>query len=85
MVRKSLLILIAIGFVPGLSACSSPRKGACVRGSGPTATCGDDFTSAQCNLVNGNAFHEGQSCQDLGFRSKTQSRWVGPSAMHRAP
>lgn len=52
-----------------LVACGGdPPKGACVRGSGVTASCGDDFTAGQCELVNGDTFHEGRTCRDLGFR-----------------
>ena len=46
----------------------SPATGACVSGSGATARCGDDYTQAQCNLVNGEHFYEGRTCKDLGFR-----------------
>jgi hypothetical protein len=64
--------LIAVALLAALvqSACGGggPSKGACVRGSGVTATCGDDFTTDTCRLVNGDAFYEGKSCKDLGFR-----------------
>ena len=42
--------------------------GACVRGTGATATCGDDFTAGQCVLVAGDKFYEGTTCKALGFR-----------------
>ncbi len=46
----------------------SDSKGACVRGSGITAGCGDDFTKGECDMINGD-FHKGDSCEDLGFTS----------------
>jgi hypothetical protein len=62
--------LLWIVFALALSACGGgdPATGACVRGTGVGATCGDDFTAGQCSLINGNAFHEGKTCKDLGFR-----------------
>lgn len=63
--------LLSAAFVAlWVAACGGgdPPKGACVRGSGPGASCGDDFTDAQCNLVNGDRFYEGRTCRDLGFR-----------------
>jgi hypothetical protein len=46
---------------------SNDSKGACVGGPNPNA-CGDDFTAAQCDLVNGDTFHEGKTCRELGYR-----------------
>ena len=61
------MILIPIVLI---AACSSPSKGACVRGTGITATCGDGFTAANCaQFAGGDSFHEGRSCADLGFTS----------------
>jgi hypothetical protein len=51
-----------------LSSCSGDKKGSCVVGTGITASCGDDFTSGQCSLING-SFYEEQTCSDLGFGS----------------
>jgi hypothetical protein len=53
------LAIIALG-------CSQP-KGACVRGTGVTQSCGNDFTSGSCNFIGGNKFYEGLTCEDLGF------------------
>ena len=60
------VIAIAIG---PLTSCGGGgnEQGACVRGTGVSASCGDDFTSGQCGLVNG-TFYESKSCKDLGFR-----------------
>lgn len=82
---RRFLVVIALAVAAGLCGCSAPEKGACIRGTGVTATCGDDFTDAQCNLVNGDEFHEGRTCRELGFGSYTRSRWGGPAPVHRAP
>ena len=65
----SFLAVIAL-LVTSLAGCGGDANehGACVRGTGVSASCGDDFTSGQCTLVNGSAFHEGRTCKDLGFR-----------------
>lgn len=74
-VDKKVYIHIAMIFMPIVffTACdslSAPPKGACVRGTGITALCGDDFTSANCEqFAGGTSFHEGKSCDDLGFDS----------------
>ncbi len=53
------------------------ESGACVRGSGITATCGDDFTSGQCEFIGGDSWYEGRTCADLGFSpNKDVSRLV---------
>lgn len=49
-----------------LVSCGHQPTGACVRGSGVAANCGDDFTAGQCSLVGG-SFYQGQTCQQLGF------------------
>lgn len=82
---RSSLLGIALAVAVGLGGCSAPEKGACIRGSGPTATCGNDFTDAQCILVNGDEFHEGKTCRELGFGKPTRSHWAGPAPVHRAP
>ena len=55
-----------LGLTITLLACS-PAKGACIRGTGVTQSCGNDFTSASCDFIGGNAFHESRTCEDLGF------------------
>lgn len=52
-----------------MASCGRQPTGACVRGAGIAATCGDDFSSGQCSLVGGTAFYPGQTCQQLGFSS----------------
>jgi len=65
---KILLCIMALLILFVIIACpKSDDKGACVRGSGITAGCGDDFTKGECSMING-SFHEGDSCSDLGFR-----------------
>jgi hypothetical protein len=61
-----LLILFGLFFIVPLNACDvgDNPEGACVNIAGG---CGDDFTSAQCDAVNG-AFHEDTTCDQLGFR-----------------
>ena len=44
----------------------NPPPGACTVGSGITRSCGDDFTSGQCGLING-TFYEGLTCADLSL------------------
>lgn len=69
-VTRGLFAVAGLAALLGLASCGGgdDPKGACVRGSGVGATCGDDFTYAQCNLVNGDKFYEGRTCRDLGFR-----------------
>lgn len=59
------LLIAALPFV----GCG-PEKGACVRNSGTIfASCGDDFTSANCiGMGFGDSFAEGKTCADLGFQ-----------------
>lgn len=52
-----------------MASCGNQQKGACVRGTGVAANCGDDFTAGQCSLINGTAFYPGKTCQQLGFSS----------------
>ena len=71
MIRQMFSLSVSILLAMAQAACGGGggnEKGACVRGSGATATCGDDFTAASCTLVNGSGFHEGKTCKDLGFR-----------------
>lgn len=63
-------ILSLVAMMIALGSCGGGGdndKGACVRGTGISSTCGDDFTAGQCDLVNG-TFHGNKSCSDLGFR-----------------
>ena len=70
------VLLVAIILVA--SGCGGKDEtGACVRGSGITATCGDDFTSGQCEFIGGDEWYEGRTCADLGFSpNKDVSRLV---------
>ena len=49
------------------AGCGGGSEGACTRGSGVTQTCGDDFTSGQCGIVNGTYRGDGTKCSDIGF------------------
>jgi hypothetical protein len=55
-------------------SCGHQPTGACVRGAGIGATCGDGFTAAQCSMVGGTAFYQGQTCQQLGLAKATNGR-----------
>jgi hypothetical protein len=67
-IRKTGLLLLILLAAIILSSCSGDKKGSCVVGHGITASCGDDFTSGQCSILNGR-FYEGTTCSDLGFSS----------------
>ncbi|MCW5635371.1 MAG: hypothetical protein KIT17_18685 [Rubrivivax sp.] len=67
--RQILLLAAPAAVALTLGACGGdPPTGACVSGSGRTASCGDDFTHGQCNLINGDRWYEGRTCSDLGYR-----------------
>lgn len=70
MIRQMFSMSVSILLALAQAACGGGgnENGACVRGSGATATCGDDFTATTCTLVNGSGFHEGKTCKELGFR-----------------
>ncbi len=55
--------ILVVGLSIGLLGCNPP-KGACTVGSGITRSCGEDFTSGSCGIVNG-TFYEGLTCADL--------------------
>jgi hypothetical protein len=69
MLQRSFVLGCLLLLSLGQSSCggSDDSKGACVGGPNPRA-CGDDFTAGQCTLVNGDAFHEGKTCRELGYR-----------------
>jgi len=68
---KAGITLLAVSFFGLLMlSCGHPPTGACVRGSGIAANCGDDFTAAQCNMVGGTAFYQGKTCQQLGLSDR---------------
>lgn len=51
------------------SGCSNTSEnGACIRGTGVKAGCGDDFTAGECDALSG-TFYEGDSCSDLAYNS----------------
>lgn len=66
LIKPFVMIFMGIGFIFLASGCGDKRKGACVRGSGITSTCGDDFTVEQCDYMNG-TFYENETCADLGY------------------
>jgi hypothetical protein len=70
MIRQMFSVSVSIFLVLTQVACGGGgnANGACVRGSGATATCGDDFTATSCTLVNGTGFYEGKTCKELGFK-----------------
>lgn len=70
LIKFSTLIIIGLMISCFSLGCdnSSNDKGACVRGSGITAGCGDDFTKGECDMINGD-FEKGATCEELGFRS----------------
>ena len=70
MIRQIFSVSVAAFLALTQVACGGGgnEKGACVGGSGATATCGDDFTATSCTLVNGTGFYEGKTCKALGFR-----------------
>lgn len=68
---RAILILLAISLLGLLVlSCGHQPTGACVRGSGIAANCGDDFTAAQCSMVGGSAFYQGQTCAQLGLSAR---------------
>lgn len=70
MIPKATPAAIAVTLIGlAVSACSGGEKGACVRNSGTIiASCGDDFTAANCSQYGGgDAFYGGKTCADLGF------------------
>lgn len=76
--KRSWIPLILIAPV-ALTVCGcGGEKGACVRNEGMIiATCGDDFTSGQCDMMGGR-FHEGDNCSDLGYEPNS------PGGIHAA-
>lgn len=72
MKRNLMPLAVSLLALPILS-CGHQPTGACVRGSGIAANCGDDFTAAQCSLVGGTAFYQGQTCQQIGFTARRAS------------
>jgi hypothetical protein len=69
MIKRLMLSLALLASTLMTLSCGgdSGPSGACVRGSGIGATCGDDFTHEQCNMVNGDYWYEAKTCKDLGF------------------
>jgi hypothetical protein len=57
-------------------ACSKQPGGACVRDAGIASTCGDDMTSGQCDMMNGDHWYKGKTCAQLGFGKAPTSRLV---------
>lgn len=55
---------LVLGLSLLLPACGDDTKGACIPRASPQA-CGDDYTSGQCDLLNGD-FYPGKTCKDLG-------------------
>lgn len=75
--RAGLPVLVAALAVAASGCGGKDPSGACVRGSGILATCGDDFSAAQCEFIGGDSWYEGRSCADLGFTpNKDASRVV---------
>lgn len=75
--RAWLPVMLAVLAVVAAGCGGKDESGACVRGSGITATCGDDFTSGQCEFIGGDDWYEGRTCADLGFSpNKDVSRLV---------
>ena len=70
MIRQMFSVSVSVLLALAQAACGGGGNptGACVRGSGVSASCGDDFSSGQCTVVNGSGFYEGKTCKDLGFR-----------------
>jgi hypothetical protein len=58
------LVFLAAALTCLLGACGDDKKGACVPRASPLA-CGDDFTSGQCDTVNGD-FYPGKTCAEIG-------------------
>lgn len=71
------LLLVTLFFILLLGGCSKDdTKGACIVGSGITAGCGD-LTSNECNIMNGDEWHSGVTCAELGYGgNKMVSRLV---------
>jgi len=64
--RASSIFILVCGLTITLIGCA-PKKGSCTRFDGTIdAVCFDNFTFGECSLVFSN-FHEGITCQDLGF------------------
>jgi len=55
-----------------LGGCGDDEKGACTWGSGISGRCWDDFTSGQCNTMNG-TLHLDATCADYGYGKSTFS------------
>ncbi len=72
MEHRSKPFLAAVLGLTIISLGCSPAKGACVRGTGITRSCGNDFTSASCGLIGGNTFYENLTCADVGFTSSNR-------------
>ncbi len=71
---KSSLGMLAVSSLALLIlSCGHQPTGACVRGSGIAANCGDDFTAAQCSMAGGTAFYQGQTCKQLGLSARLAS------------
>jgi hypothetical protein len=71
----SLICLLSILVI--ISGCSDEPKGACIIGTGITAGCSPDLTENNCKgTMNGESWHEGKSCADLGFGGKSSASLV---------
>jgi hypothetical protein len=68
--KASLMMIVVSLLALLILSCGHQPTGACVRGSGIAANCGDDFTAAQCNTVGGTAFYQGQTCKQLGLSAR---------------
>ena len=72
--EPNLKVLVSVVMGLGITSIGcGPAKGACTIGDGPTATCGDFFTSGTCNPSLNGRFSEGMTCEDLGFRATNDS------------
>jgi len=65
MTRRSWSWLFAVVLLAvAASACGDDTKGACIPRASPQS-CGDDYTSGECDLMNGD-FYPNKTCEELG-------------------
>lgn len=70
--HTSLLVCAVLFGILLLCGCDT-KKGACIKTIGLSQGCSDDSTEYDCNSIGGESWHEGKTCDELGFRKATAS------------
>ncbi len=72
------LIVVAL-----FCGCGKKEKGACVWGSGYSGRCWDNYTTGQCNAMNG-SWHEGAKCSDFSYSDAAVPLLIISEVLYRA-